>query len=326
MDFSLPVIGAFAQGAGSLLSGVSSFFDNSPDMSSYNQSQDQLAWSSYGQQLNQYEEQALAQAYQYNTSLAFAQAQEAFRQEAWQYETELARNAYFNGISDRVADAEAAGIHPLYALGASTGYSGGGQMGSVSGPQGMAAPSGISPSGGNLIQSGARDAVGMGLAGLGQGLTGVGSAMDAYSRLVRQETSSTLEDLLTAAQIEEMSSRTSSNLAQAQLYTSEAKRAESEVMVKRAVPSGFGGNENPAKDRTVHMLGGDVRVPGRYSSAQDAQNEFGELGEWYQGAALLVRGVWENAMDAINGFGKRLIGEQNKRAPGGAGMGWGSYK
>lgn len=143
-------------------------------------------------------------------------------------------------IQRRVADAKKAGLHPLFALGASPGAS----------P--TATISGQSDSGSLIGQ------------GIGQAARHVAKALDPTTR----------------AQLKNLESSSEANFAQAQLYRSQAKRAE--VEANHTAVRTYAATETPApKLLPLKGVAGDI-IANPYSKPEEIEAVWGDaVGDFY---------------------------------------------
>ena len=144
-------------------------------------------------------------------------------------------------IQRRVKDAKAAGLHPLFALGASPGASPTATIGGQS-------------DSGNLLGE-----------GIGRAARHVAQAFDPATR----------------AQIANLESSTEANFAQAQLYRSQAKRAEVEAnssavrTFAATEPAVFGGVPIAKRDAFKTPIG--VARPGKYAPVEELEKWYGDI-------------------------------------------------
>lgn len=234
---------------------------------------------------------------QANFNRSFSEAQR-------QYDTSLAEarrqfdRQQFNAIQDKVADARAAGLHPLAALGMASG--GGSAIPTGSVPQaGSAGPSGAaqafpiqgqSPYGSSTADglatlaqaSAARTlAASSGQAALAEGITQLG--FELWNRKAQAAKD--------AAAIAEVNSRTRANNAQADLYLSQIQRAAQEANYKRS-PVDFASDAVPrsaAPPSASDAPKKNVRDPGEGGRWKfpffgwDMPNPSSTLQEWIEG-------------------------------------------
>lgn len=167
-------------------------------------------------------------------------------------------------IQWRVADAKAAGVHPLFALGASIG-------------------SPVYPSGGNSSQVAADVASGVSY--------GFGAPQRATQQKMATETH--------GAALTESASRTKSNLASAARDEAAALELQSRMArnIQRANAIqdkvGLGGNTV-----TLPGLGAELKT-GPSTTAQEFEDEYGDAASWVYGIGRLGVDSWNSARKAV---------------------------
>ncbi len=172
-----------------------------------------------------------------------------------------------SAIQRRVADAKAAGVHPLFALGATTSSGGGSSF--IPGQS----------AGGSF---------------LGEGIARAGTQI---GRGLQRRQGATLA----AAQLEQVHSQTAVNEALAAKYASETKRTESEVNFRQdglqdltsAQTWPLGSNPAvplvPRKKNVVRSVGGNVVVDPRFPGTQYMEDRYGEIADYVHGFPLYLR-------------------------------------
>lgn len=193
-------------------------------------------------------------------------AKKANKQAQYQFDQQMDHS-----VSRRVADARRAGIHPLYALGASAGAS----------PTIMA---GQHASGSAISDAGA--AIGSGLAAHSQGKQNMRAAELERIRLLE----------LNAAQIEAQKASANADNALAMQRLSDMKRAEQATNYMRKAPSPDAIPESTLHDKgkqgsLTHPYGGELRQRGKRSWADDWSARYGEPGEWIGGILGLLQDI-----------------------------------
>lgn len=164
-------------------------------------------------------------------------------------------------IQNRVADAKKAGIHPLYALGTPG--------------AGASFSAGQAPTG----------------SALGTGIARAGEAAASMLGRRKKDPLAALQADHLRAQIGATNAQGARDNAEALLASSRMKRLEQEALVR---PTTYGVGEKPStgpNERTVNTPFGSITVPKGLSSAQDAENWFGEGGDIFSGLANLVESV-----------------------------------
>lgn len=242
-------------------------------------------------------------------------------------------------IQDRVADANKAGIHPLYALGASanvsggtsipTGGSGGMGAGTGSGYGSTAAPSPVA--GGGVSSPGVADA---GLAAVRSGSRNVDrvraltSAFERFHTLSRQAKQDTLNAALVSQQISESRSRQRLNEVESQVQNSGERRA-----VQRVNHTGIGRGKAPQetvktkpskraedlvdkqtwtgpfgeKYNTINAgLGIKLRYPESADTGDAASALGGEPGEIITGIGAITQGIMADSIKKLQYFNEMV--------------------
>lgn len=146
----------------------------------------------------------------------------AASQERWsQRSYDLAWDSYTQGIRRKVKDAKAAGIHPLYALGAQT-----------SSPSFSA---GVAPRSGSAL-GGALEQIG----GMLSRMRGSGDARAQEEAAVAEELEAMNRRQVSQAQVRSLDASAARDSAEAQLALTRAKMAEQSVLNVRAAGDGTG--------------------------------------------------------------------------------------
>lgn len=184
-------VAAVAKGVGALAGGLSGFFGSGQSRQARANSLARMQTEKWNQkQLDFARHQLAVQDRQFQQSMERQNAQFAAQRAD-------STRAYYKGLQDRVADAKAAGLHPLFALGTSAAnISPAFNAGGI--PQGSASAQfipGQSPVG-SFAQEGASKA-----AGIADALTGVGHSIERLYQQARQ-------DRLDEAQLAESKART----------------------------------------------------------------------------------------------------------------------
>ena len=201
----------------------------------------------------------------YWNRISLAETQRRSREDDWRFR---------NLIRTRVADATAAGLHPLYALGASGG-----------------APAGGSPSF-MLGQSQSGSYLGPGIAAAGRAIG------RAVSRGGRQRI-----DPLTEANVSLIREQTRGQRIQNDILLDQAAHAARKRVEQRAVHTGLGRagptdtpplpGHSPAKaeqlDKGLFFGGSHLPMLPGYSSGSTWGEYFGEPGEWLGGAGTMAK-------------------------------------
>lgn len=199
------------------------------------------------------------------------------------WQKKMAKAAFYEPIRIRVADAKAAGIHPLAALGANVG--GGGSF--------------ASPVQDTSYNWG--DAIGDGLSSVGGALSSMGARRD-QRRLERADA-----DRQQQADFQNLMDRMNQESMAEKYYQLDAARAAADIAETRSrtlltnarmAALGAAGSSNtlvgPRKPSKLHTILGDITVdpdrPGnRMSSNQEWQDYLGDLGDWIGGANNLIQ-------------------------------------
>lgn len=184
------------------------------------------------------------------------------------------QNRYRVQIQQRVQDAKAAGIHPLYALGATQSSS----------------PGGAGP----LFSSGGQHPSGSGLG------TGVAAAARALGSGVARAGAAKERQVIEAAQVAAYTAAANRDNAYAQKALSETKMAEQSALSMRGIPGelgsaqawplGKGPKGSPLEKRyVIRSPGGNVTVDPRYSGSQAMEDRYGEIADYVHGFPLYMR-------------------------------------
>lgn len=198
----------------------------------------------------------------------------AYNKEQAQLAQEEDRRRYYRQLQDRVADAKSAGLHPLFALGAGGGSSGGSFIPGQ-------APSGSFATSGLQLQP---SQMGAAVADAAQA---IGSGLQGRARAQAAEVMDSMQMMLMKSQLEESQTRSVLNMAEAHRAQSEAKSYTS-----RALASGGGILTQAAKGALIDPNQGKKAVTPYgtatvqpYMSAQQAEDRWGDIAQEVVGLA-----------------------------------------
>lgn len=179
--------------------------------------------------------------------------------------------AHFHGIKDRVNDAKDAGVHPLFALGAST---------SSTGPSFIAG------------QSNSGSHIGDGIAAAGAALaTAAGQGSTAKGTKGKRLRAEQMAQEAHDAQIAATRAAASADLAKAQYYSSEAKRAQVDANTHQdvyKVPSG-----PISKKNVIRTPIGNIHMDPSVDGAEVYEERYGDIIQELAGASTAAADIYQ---------------------------------
>jgi len=245
----------------------------------------------------------------------FAETQRQFNVSR-DYANRVFNTQQLHTIQNRVADAKAAGLHPLFALGAaggsspsismsgssspgSAGLSSGGTAGSTA-QMGSFIP-GQSSTGSHMDDAGARL----------RSLSGVADAFSQYADLKRQKRFEDAQIAQMEAQRVAALASATADFAQSQRTASSVKRAGESARVgqdvlKTASQGTRRVSKSLSKQQKIGMdpFGLSVRQ-GKRMAAQDVSEYYGDPGDWIQGGANIIEDTSRGIYRKVKKYVKR---------------------